>query len=130
MIGNNYLLDTGIVIEVFNGNKNVADKINGLSRFYISSVVLGELYVGINRVSNATKHLKKLNDFLQLCEVLDVDGITALHYGKIAAALYKKGTPIPINDIWIAASAIQHDFTLVARDKHFDEIDTLKIEVW
>ncbi|MDR0792665.1 MAG: type II toxin-antitoxin system VapC family toxin [Chitinophagaceae bacterium] len=130
MIGNNYLLDTGIVIEVFNGNKNIANKVNHLSQFYITSVVLGELYVGIHRVSNKDKHYKKLIDFLQLCAVLEVDNTTAEHYGEIVTTLYKKGKPIPTNDIWIAASAIQYNLTLAARDKHFDNIDGLKIEMW
>lgn len=46
------------------------------------------------------------------------------------AALYKKGKPLPINDVWIAASAIQHDLTLVTRDKHFNEISNLKVKSW
>ena len=65
MNGNNLLLDTNIVIEVFDGNKSIADKINKLSGFYISSIVLGELYIGINRVANKAKHLKKLTGFLE-----------------------------------------------------------------
>lgn len=130
MTGNNFLLDTNIVIEVFDGNKDIADKINKLSEFYISSIVLGELYIGINRVTNKAKHLKKLHDFLQLCTVLNVDSTTAIHYGEIIAALYKKGKPLPINDVWIAAISLQHDLTLVTRDKHFNEINNLKIKNW
>lgn len=130
MTGNNFLLDTNIVIEVFDGNRDIADKINKLSAVYISSIAIGELYVGVNRVSNKSKHLKKLQDFLQLCTILDVDKTTAEHYGKIVAALYKKGKPIPTNDIWIASSALQYDFTLATRDKHFDEIEGLKITSW
>jgi tRNA(fMet)-specific endonuclease VapC len=82
MTGNNILLDTNIVIEVFEGNKNIADKIHQLPAFYISSVVLGELFIGINRVSNKAKHLKILNDFLHLCTVLNVDSLTAKFYGR------------------------------------------------
>jgi hypothetical protein len=64
MTGNKSLLDTNIIIDVFDGNKNYADKINNLRGFYISSTILGELYVEIYRVENKTKHLKKLDDFL------------------------------------------------------------------
>ncbi len=130
MIGNSFLLDTNIMIEVFDGNKDIADNIHKLPVFYISSIVLGELYIGINRVSNKAKHLKKLNDFLKLCTVLDIDSTTSKHYGEIVALLYKKGKPIPTNDIWIAASALQHDHTLVSRDKHFNEIEDLKLKAW
>lgn len=63
MTGNNYCLDTNIVIEVFSGNMDIANKVNQLGDFYIPTIVLGELYIGINRVINKTKHLKKLNDF-------------------------------------------------------------------
>ena len=130
MSGNNFLLDTNIVIEVFKGNKDLADKISKLPDFYLSSVILGELYIGINRITNKAKHLKELQNFLQLCTVLNVDEITAQYYGTIAAALYKKGKPIPINDVWIAASTLQHSLILVTRDKHFAEIPDLKTKFW
>ena len=130
MTGNNTLLDTNIVIEVFDGNKDIADKIYKLPAFYLTSIVLGELYVGVNRVANRAKHLKKVNDFLKLCTVLEVDSTTAIYYGEIVAALYKKGKPLPINDVWIAATALQHDLTLITRDKHFNEISNLKIKSW
>lgn len=130
MTGNSYCLDSNIVIEVFSGNIDIANKVNQLSGFYISTIVLGELYIGINRVINKTKHLKKLNDFLTLCSLIDIDGNTSRHYGEITANLFKKGMPIPSNDIWIAAVAKQHNLVLVTRDKHFDEIDGLDIERW
>ena len=60
MTGNNFLLDTNIVIEVFEENKGIAEKISKLSVIYISSIAVGELYVGVNRVSNKLKHLEKL----------------------------------------------------------------------
>jgi len=98
--------------------------------FYISSIVLGELYIGINRVVNKPKHLKQLETFLKLCTVVDVDATTSQLYGEITAALFKKGKPIPTNDIWIAATAKQHNFTLITRDGHFQEIENLLIEKW
>ena len=130
MTGNKYLLDTSIVIEVFDGNKEIADKINDLPEFYISSVVLGELYIGINRVTNKSKHLKKLTDFLKLCTVLDADSTTAKYYGECVVHLYKKGKPIPTNDVWIAAIALQHKLTLITNDKHYSEIEGLKVKNW
>ncbi|MCD6013433.1 MAG: PilT protein domain protein [Flavipsychrobacter sp.] len=128
--GNKILLDTNIIIELFNGNKAIADKINLLSEFSICAIVLGELYIGINRVANKQKHLKTLNDFLQLCTVLEVDSVTAMHYGEIVATLYKKGKPVPVNDIWIAACAKQHGYMIVTHDKHFKEIHGITIKHW
>jgi tRNA(fMet)-specific endonuclease VapC len=130
MTGNNYLLDTNIVIEIFDGNKKYADKINKLQIFYLPSIVVGELYTGVNRVANKAKHLKKLLQLLELCSVLKVDEETSKYYGETIAMLYRKGKPIPTNDVWIAAIALQNNFTLVTNDAHFKEIDSLKIEKW
>ncbi len=130
MTGNSYFLDTNIVIEVFSGNSAFADKISAIGTFHISSIVLGELYIGINRVLNKSKHLKKLEAFVSLCNVVGVDAVTAQHYGEITAELFKKGKPIPSNDIWIAATAKQHNLILVTRDKHFNDVQDLTIERW
>ncbi|NGM63135.1 type II toxin-antitoxin system VapC family toxin [Sphingobacterium sp. SGG-5] len=128
--GSNYLLDTNIVIEVFSGNRDIADKLHQLDTFFISATILGELHVGINRVVNRTKHLKKLINFLTLCDVALVDTRTSEIFGEVSAQLYKKGKPIPSNDVWISATALQYDFTLVTRDKHFSEVEKLKVEMW
>jgi tRNA(fMet)-specific endonuclease VapC len=86
VIGNNFLVDTNIIIEVFDGNQEIADKINETPRFYISTIILGELHIGINRVSNKAKHLKKLNLFLDLCDILIVDAETSKYFGEITAS--------------------------------------------
>ncbi len=84
MTGNNILLDTNIIIEIFDGNKGYADKVNKLPIFYTSSIVVGELYVGVNRVKNKSKHLKKLKDLLQLCTVLNANEVTAdKHFNEV-----------------------------------------------
>ena len=130
MTGSKYLLDTNIIIDIFEGNKTIAGNLNNLPEIFISSVVAGELFVGINRVRNKVKHLKKLNAFFDLCTILSIDTATAEHYGIIVASLYKKGKPIPTNDIWIAATAMQYNLVLATKDKHFNEIEKLKVEAW
>jgi len=130
MTGNSIFLDTNIIIDVFQGDEVLAEKIYNLPAFYTSSIVLGELYIGINRVANKAGHLKKLLAFLELCTVLDIDKTTAEIYGEITAGLYKKGKPIPTNDIWIAATVRQHGLKLISRDKHFGEINNILLESW
>ncbi|HXL56488.1 MAG TPA: type II toxin-antitoxin system VapC family toxin [Chitinophagaceae bacterium] len=130
MTGNNILLDTNIIIEVFDGNKAIADNINQLPIFYISSIVPGELYIGINRVTNKAKHIKMLNNFLRLCIVLNIDSVTAKYYREMISVLYKKGKPLPTNDVWIVATAKQHNLTLISRDRHFKEIDGINVKNW
>jgi len=130
MSGNKIFLDTNIIIELFAGNEIIADKIKQFGAFYISPIVLGELYVGINRVVNKNKHLHQLNSFLELCHIAEIDKTTSQIFGEITVALYKKGKPIPTNDIWIAASVKQYNLTLISRDKHFDDVDYILTESW
>ena len=113
MTGNKFLLDTNIVIDSLRKNIKITDKVNDLGELFISTVVLGELYIGINRVTNKTKHLKKLTDFLTICTVLDIDSFTSSHYGETIAFLFKKGKPIPTNDVWIAATALQYNLSMM-----------------
>lgn len=107
-----------------------AKKISTEEIIFLPSIVLGELYTGVNRVSNKTKHLKILTNFLQLCKVVNIDSTTAKYYGENMAALHKKGKPIPTNDVWIASIAIQNNFTLITNDKHFREVPNLKVINW
>jgi tRNA(fMet)-specific endonuclease VapC len=62
--------------------------------------------------------------------VLACDAITATYYGNVKDQLRLKGKPIPENDIWIAALALQHDLVLISRDEHFKVIEQLKVETW
>ncbi len=130
MIGAKILLDTNIVIEIFAGNPKLSKRLDLFQELFIPSIVLGELYVGINRVRNRTKHLQILNSFISLVNIIPVDEATSKIYGEIVAALFKKGKPIPSNDVWIAALAIQHQVALLTRDKHFNEIEGLLLEHW
>lgn len=130
MSGDKIFLDSNIIIELFSGNKAISEKIKSYPSIYISSIVLGELYIGVNRVFNKEKHLKKLNSFLELCTLLDVDAETARHFGEITAYLYKKGKPIPTNDVWIASSVKQDGLLLITRDQHFREIEEVISESW
>ena len=63
-------------------------------------------------------------------DVLMPDHETARYDGEIAAQLARDGSPIPQNDIWIAAIAIQNDLALVTRDNHFNEIEGLSLIAW
>ena len=67
------LLDTNIIIRIFGGDKTLVDKLNKKSVFYIPSIVVGELYVGVNRVTNRSKHLKMLEEFISQANILPVD---------------------------------------------------------
>lgn len=128
MAGKIYLLDTNVIIDLFAGEKKVAEKLAIADKLYVPSIVLGELYYGAHNSGKKSHHLKQIKEFTGICEVVDVDEETASHYGEVKAQLKKKGTPIPENDVWIASLAMQHKLTLLTSDKHFGHIKSLKRE--
>jgi tRNA(fMet)-specific endonuclease VapC len=93
-------------------------------------IVLGELYYGARRSSRVQENLARIDEFAARSTVLACDTETARRYGAVKDGLRQKGRPIPENDIWIAAIALQYDLTLVARDAHFEEINDLTLETW
>lgn len=112
-----YLLDTNIVIALFNRVNSAVERVKGVEEIFISSTVLGELYYGIDR-------------FAAGLTVLSCDRDTAREYARIKNRLRAKGRMIPDNDIWIAAVAQQHGLTLLSRDDHFQEVDGLHLLSW
>ena len=130
MTGSDFVFDTSAVIELFKGNPVVASKLETITNIKIPSIVLGELYFGVYRSSNPQKHIDQVKQFIENCEVLRVGSDTAEVYAIIKTKLKIKGKPIPENDIWISAIAIQFDLPIVAFDKHFLEIEGLKLEEW
>jgi tRNA(fMet)-specific endonuclease VapC len=127
MIGNKCIVDTSVIIDVFRNNNDVADVLDTMQEVYVPVTVIGELNYGAYKSTNTQKHLNQLNDFLNNCKIIVTDITTANVYGNIKAVLSKKGKPIPENDIWIAAIAIQYELPLFAKDNHFKEIETLKL---
>jgi tRNA(fMet)-specific endonuclease VapC len=131
MSGRNYLLDTNIVIGLFANETLIVEKIKSVSSsIYIPSIVLGELFYGAELSSKKEVNKKKIDALAQVSLIVECDLDTSRLYGKIKSQLKVKGSPIPENDIWIAATAQQHQLTLITRDKHFDNIQSLSIENW
>ncbi|SRR5260221_10212535 len=122
MNSENYLLDANIVIALFAKEKPVLEKIKSQAPGSISvpSIVIGELFYGAEQSTKKEENKKKIESFANESAIIDCDIITARFYGKIESQLKVKGTPIPENDIWIAAIAQQHDLTLATRDGHFE----------
>lgn len=127
--GNSYLLDTNIVVAILNDEAGLEPKLRGTTT-YISTIVLGELYYGARNSARAADNLNKINDFVVSAAFVDCDKLTADYYALVKHQLKRKGRPIPENDIWIAATALQHGLTLVSRDGHFKEVDDLSLDTW
>ena len=124
------LLDTNIISAWLKGASEIADKIDRSASVNIPVIVIGELYYGAQYSANVKKNTDSIDKVAASYNILQVDEYTAVQYGIIKAALRRKGKPIPENDIWIAAMAQQHKLTLITRDGHFSEIETLKKKAW
>lgn len=125
-----FLLDTNIVIAIFSKEAKVRAHLVSTTEVFVPAIVLGELYYGAYKSLRITENIEKINEFAAINTVLISDTATAQAYGQIKSALRAKGRPIPENDIWIAAIAMQYNLTLVTRDGHFGEVDGLAIETW
>ncbi len=108
------LLDTNAYAAFKQGKKAAIEIIRHAPVVGINSVVLGELLAGFAKGNRNTENRKELQSFLRSSRVvmLSVDMQTAEDYAQIYLHLKQKGQPIPTNDIWIAASARQHDFAI------------------
>lgn len=129
MAGANYLLDTVIVAGYFNHDAAILEKLK-TATVYVSSITVGELYFGAYNSGKVQQNVENIRKFIGVTTVLNCDAQTADWYGQIKKALRSKGRPIPENDIWIAAAAVQHGLILATRDTHFKEVDNLTVEMW
>ena len=125
-----YLLDTNIIIALFAGDANVQSKLGAASEVLIPSIVFGELYYGARKSGRVEANVQRVDELLASSAVLDCDAETAQSYAIVKNDLRLKGKPIPENDIWIAALALQHNLVLVTRDAHFQEVQDLTSQSW
>ncbi len=96
----------------------------------MSFISLAELYAGAYRSARPEKNLQQITRFLDAVDVLLPDESTPEIYGRISAQLARAGTPIPQNDIWIAAIALQSNLPLATSDRHFQYVTGLSVLFW
>jgi len=125
-----YLLDTNIVIALFAEDLSVKKHIAKAGEIFIPAPVIGELYFGAFKSERPKANSERVEKFATSNTVLACDIGASKEYGRIKNILHKKGSPIPENDIWIAALAMEHGLTLISRDEHFQKIDELKRATW
>jgi len=117
-------LDANRYVDFCKGVKAAVEPIRRAREIVLPFVVVAELRAGFRCGSRSRRNENIFNRFLQSDRVsaLFADEGTAHLYAELFAGLRKAGTPIPTNDIWIAALAVQHDLVLFSRDKHFDRL--------
>jgi len=121
------LLDTNAYAAFKRGHPDAAAVVQRAAVVALTPVVLGELLGGFAAGAREQQNKAELSAFLASPRVwvAPVDGATAEHYATVYAALRAGGTPIPTNDMWIAASAIQHGLRLFTFDAHFGTVPGL-----
>jgi predicted nucleic acid-binding protein len=124
------ILDTHALSAFLDGDQNVGARLSGESRVAIPVIVLGEFRYGIQGSRRRAAYERWLDDYLPDFEILPVSEATAVVYAQVRAALKKAGRPIPANDAWIAAIALQHRMSILSRDEHFDAVAGVRREGW
>ena len=125
----NLSLDTNAYSKLCLQHKDLVSCIDEAEKIFVSTVVLGELFTGLSLGRREKENREELMLFLDLpgVEVVPITTAIADRYASIMKTLRKQGTPIPTNDIWIAASAFETGSRLVSYDSHFGNIPGLII---
>ena len=120
-------LDTNAYSNLRRGNKKLLELLNGCDEILVPAAVYAELTYGFLRGGRPCENASLLDSFLEEEQVSfqPVTQSIAERWGYVKAALAKRGAPIPENDIWIAATALETGARLVSYDRHFDSVGGL-----
>ena len=121
------LLDTSAYVAFKRNIDDLVEIIVNSEEVLFSPIVMGELMFGFRNGIKFKRNMNELNEFIQheAVTVIKIGEITADRYSRIASQLRSQGTPIPTNDIWIAAQTMEHGAELITSDRHFQSISGL-----
>jgi tRNA(fMet)-specific endonuclease VapC len=124
------ILDTNALSAFIDGEPAIGRILRTQSRAAIPAIVLGEFRYGVA----GSRHRKTYEDWLSAhlrhFDLLSVTPDTTRPYASLRVALKQSGRPIPANDAWIAALALQHALPILSRDEHFDAVGTVRRIAW
>ena len=122
------LVDSSAYSEFKRGDADAVAVMTTAGFIGFNPIVIGELLAGFATGSRAARNRQELKGFLSLPQVVQfiIDERTAEHYADVYQLLRTAGTPIPTNDLWIAASAIEHGFAVFTFDQHFHHVPGLQ----
>ena len=123
------LLDSNAYSAFMRGSEEVRELIGDAEEVLVSAVVVGELLYGFRQGARYERNRVELRSFLgrPYVSLVAVGPVTADRYSRVMSALKAKGRPIPTNDVWIAAHAMETGADLVSADAHFEHVDGI---VW
>lgn len=124
------ILDTNALSAFVDGDAGVGEVLRREFRAAIPVIVLGEFRYGIAEYRHRVAYEKWLETHLPHFEVLNLTERTAIAYAGLRVTLRRLGRPIPANDAWIAALALQHRLPVLSRDEHFDVVAGIERKSW
>jgi tRNA(fMet)-specific endonuclease VapC len=123
------VLDTNGYSNFKRGAESVVAALESAEEIIVPAAVLGELYAGFRLGTRESENVRELHQFLERpgVKIRPMDHGVARRYGDLVATLKRLGTPIPTNDVWIAAVAIEQNGELLTRDEHFKTVPVLRL---
>ncbi len=118
------LLDTNAYSAMLRGDQAIAKRVQEAEQVVMSVIVMGELLLGFRIGTRYEANLARLKRFLEspYVSVAQTTEVTADRFARIGAQLRAVGRPIPTNDVWIAAHAMEHGAELLSYDRHFEQV--------
>jgi len=124
------ILDTNGLSAVADGDAALLPILRKAAELAVPVIVLGEYRYGIQQSGDRQRYEDWLTESIRSYRVLDVDEETSIHYATLRSELKRAGTPIPANDVWIAALCRQHSLSILSRDRHFDLVGRIDRIDW
>jgi tRNA(fMet)-specific endonuclease VapC len=124
------ILDTNGLSALVEGDPRIEPILRRAAQIAIPVIVLGEYRYGISYSRKRQSYEQWLAEYLSDFRILGIEEPTTVHYCAVRTELKKAGTPIPSNDVWIAALCRQHALPLLSRDHHFDQVPGIERVNW
>lgn len=124
------ILDTDGLSAFIGGEPTLEAVLLKPGEITVPVIVLGEYLYGVRQSRHRVRYERWLAEYLPHYRILPVDEESAIRYAAIRSELKEAGTPIPTNDVWIAALCRQYSLPLVSRDRHFDHVRGLRRIDW
>ena len=124
------ILDTNAVSALSERDPDIPAALKGQATLFVPVIVIGEYHYGISGSRKRQETEAWFNAFLQTTQTLHLTEETAQQYAVVRRKLKEAGTPLPENDVWIAALAMQFGLPLLSRDAHFDKVAGLRCLHW
>jgi tRNA(fMet)-specific endonuclease VapC len=123
------VIDTNVYTDLMNGHQSVESALESFERILLPVTVLGELLYGFTYGSKEAENRMQLERFLSrdFVKLSCVCRATSEYYALLMTSLRRNGTPLPTNDVWIAAAACAQKVPLISRDRHFTKINGLQL---